>query len=161
MLATPHLLAGAAITKEVKPRWLALTAAFASHFVLDFIPHIDSYGLFGIPGGPKTPLELTSVAIDTLLGVALLFWAVSKHPERRLLLLGGFLAVLVDIIYYIPPWGSFFRALPVLSQMGEFHTRVQHNLGRSELLIGFVTQAFVVLIALIILRKQHKTKQAK
>jgi len=95
-----------------------------------------------------------------LLGIALLFWAISKQPKRRLLILGGFLAILVDILYYIPPWSSLFRALPVLSQLAEFHSRIQHNVGRSGWLVGFVTQAFVVALALIILKKQRRRSPA-
>jgi len=38
MVATPHLVAGAAIGKLFRRPWLAYPLAFGSHFLLDFVP---------------------------------------------------------------------------------------------------------------------------
>ncbi len=56
MTATPHILVGAAIGKVLRRPWLAWPATFVSHFLLDFTPHLDSHGLFGVKhSGPTTP----------------------------------------------------------------------------------------------------------
>jgi hypothetical protein len=39
MTASNHAMTGAAIALAVKEPWLAVPLAFASHFVLDYIPH--------------------------------------------------------------------------------------------------------------------------
>src|SRR5947199_309584 len=41
MLATPHLVTGAAIGKVLKRPALAWPVAFASYFLLDHVPHLD------------------------------------------------------------------------------------------------------------------------
>lgn len=42
MLAATHMLAGAAVYKSTKSwKWLGLPLAFASHFILDWVPHYD------------------------------------------------------------------------------------------------------------------------
>jgi hypothetical protein len=158
MLITPHVLAGAAIVKKVRRPWLAYPAAFLSHFVLDYIPHLDSHGLFGVDGGPTTRLEIVSSAVDLVLAVTLLFWAISKKPNRGQLILGGFLGALVDIIYNVPPWNKLFHAWPVTSQIGEFHTWFQHRIDPSNWLLGFGTQALVIAVALFILLWKGKSK---
>jgi len=160
MLVIPHVLAGAAITDKVRRPWLALPAAFASHFVLDFLPHLDSHGLFGIDGSGPTRMENISSAVDILLAVTLLFWAVSKKPKSGLLILGGFLGALVDFMYNVPLWNKFFHAWPLFSQLGEFHTWFQHRVGPSGWPLGFGTQALVIALALLILVGLKKPKPA-
>ena len=59
---TPHLVVGAAIGARVRRPALALPAAFASHFVLDTVPHID----IGWITGPNL-----SAAVATAVGLAL------------------------------------------------------------------------------------------
>ena len=161
MLWTPHLLVGAALAKELQRPWTALPAAFASHFVLDFIPHLDSHGLFGVHGSGPTRMEVVSSSIDSLLGAALLIWAVSKQSNRKLLLLAGLFGVLPDLIYNIPPWGALFKTWPIFSQVAEFHTWFGHPVGPGEWPIGFGTQAVLVAMALWILVRKRKIGKAK
>ena len=54
MMATPHMVAGAAIGRLLRRPWLAYPAAFVSHFLLDIVPHIDSHALFGADHGGLT-----------------------------------------------------------------------------------------------------------
>jgi len=39
MLETPHVLAGAVIAAKVQNPFLAIPLAFASHFILEKVPH--------------------------------------------------------------------------------------------------------------------------
>jgi hypothetical protein len=133
-----------------------MSTAFASHFVLDAIPHLDSHGLFGINGAGFTRPEIAAASVDTVLGIALLFWAVSKQPERRLMLVCGFFAAVMDLLDHLRPWKVWFRALPVTSQLSELHAWVSHAVGPSDWPIGFGTQALVVAIALYVLLKWRK-----
>src|SRR3954451_15359325 len=98
MLATPHLVTGAAIGRGLKRPSLAWPAAFASHFLLDHVPHLDAHALFGVAyGGPTRP-EVTMAAADALLGIWLTVWAVGRQPGRRVMLWGAFFAMLIDLL---------------------------------------------------------------
>jgi len=149
-------MVGGAIGKELKPPWLAMTTAFASHFVLDVIPHLDSHGLFGINGAGPTHMEIASSAVDAVLGIALLLWATSRQPNRRLMLWGGFFGALLDLLDHLPPWKVWFRMLPITSQLSQFHAWVSYGVGPSEWPIGVSSQALVTAIALFILLRHRK-----
>jgi hypothetical protein len=71
MMATPHMMAGAAIGKAVGRPWVALPIAFVSHFLLDAVPHLDSATLYGVKhAGPTVPEAAIAIA-DFVLGCLL------------------------------------------------------------------------------------------
>jgi len=152
MLATPHLLVGAAIGKAVRRPWLALPAAVASHFLLDCVPHLDTHGLFGIKGGPVTRAETAGAAVDTVVGAALVIWLTRRQSRRALLLWCAFAGAAVDLFYNVPPWGRWFSAWPGTAWLGALHDRSSHAVGPDQWPLGFGTQAAVVALALLVLR---------
>lgn len=102
-MATAHtLVAGAIATKGGDPA-LALTLSFASHFLLDSIPHWD----FGTNWRKRTKGTTGIFAIlDTTVGFALA-WILFSPTVAPLLLLGClFLSVLPD--WLESPWYIFF-----------------------------------------------------
>src|SRR5690242_16538088 len=112
MLATPHLLTGAAIGKVLKRPWLAWPAAFASHFLLDHVPHLDAHALFGVAhGGPAQP-EVAMAVADGLLGILLVLWAIGQQPGRRVMLGGAFFAMLIDLLQNVGPWSAWLAHWP-------------------------------------------------
>lgn len=70
MLAGPHLAVEALTGRVFRRAWVALPLAFASHYVLDALPH--SYLSLREPG--HLPLKLAIVSVDFLIGVALVLW---------------------------------------------------------------------------------------
>lgn len=91
MMATPHLLAGAAIGRALHRRaWLALPTAFASHFVLDAIPHLGSNDLYGSPTGFTIP-EVSIALADFAAGSVLLALLTRRRPWWAMAVWGGVL----------------------------------------------------------------------
>jgi len=147
MLASVHMVTGAAIGKSVRPFWLAAVAAFASHFLLDFIPHSDTHSLFGGPGG-VTRAEVIGTLVDVVLGVALVLWATARQPWRRAAIWAAFAAVVIDLVDNVPPWGPHFQTWAGTAWLSVFHHGFQHNLPRSEWLLGIAIQLVFLAAAL-------------
>ena len=146
------MMAGAAIGKALRRPWLALPAAFASHLLLDVTPHLDSHALFGADGtGPTRPV-VALTALDILLGIVLVLWAVGRQPGRRLMLWAAFLAVVIDLVDNVPPWNAWFRAWPVGARISSLHHGIQHNVTPAEWPLGVGTQIALVAAALWVLR---------
>lgn len=133
---TPHLVVGAAIGARVRRPALALPAAFASHFVLDTVPHFD----IGWINGANL-----SAAIDAGLGLVLcgvLVWSTGTWAP----LIAALAAVLPDapgIKVYVegaatiflphltayPPWGIATEVLTTAAALvwglgGARHTNI-------------------------------------
>lgn len=155
MLATPHLLTGAALASKIRRPWLALSAAFIGHFVLDWIPHLDSHGMFGLPDGNVTRAEAITTLLDVAIGATLALWLTARLPRRRLLRLAAFLAIVVDLLYNVPPWNAWFWACPVTHPPGEFHHAIQHRVAPSNLALGFVFQVAVIAVAIGVLLRNR------
>ena len=147
------MVVGAAIGKELRRPWLALPAAFASHFVLDRIPHLDWHGLFGISGkGPTTPEAVFGV-VDFLAGIALVTWAVGRRPVRALMLLCAFLALLMDLLNHVPPFRGWIMSCPWTAPVVAFHGACEWNVSPAWWPIGFGTQAVLLGLCLWVIRR--------
>jgi len=103
MLAGPHLAVGALTGRVVRQTWLALPLAFASHWALDALPH--SYLSLREPG--HLSLKLVIVAMDLVVGVALVLWLAQGQPHRRLILAAALTAVTVDLLNPANPFGQW------------------------------------------------------
>jgi hypothetical protein len=116
MLETPHALVGAAIAVKLGNPALSIPLAFASHFILERVPHWNPHlytemKKFGKPTRKSTRIA----AIDSVLaltGGSLI--AFSQFPNFRMtlaILFSAFAAVLPDVIEapylylgYKKPW---------------------------------------------------------
>lgn len=158
MLATPHIITGAAVAKQLRRPWLALPAAFISHFLLDFIPHLDSHALFGTNAGRPTRPEATMAVLDFIFGAALVAVLIIRQRNRRLLAAGAFLGIVIDLVDNVPPWNSWFRAWAGTSWISAFHHAFQHNVAPSAWPIGFGTQVVIVAIGMWVLVRGRRPK---
>ena len=95
MTATNHALTGALIGLTIGNPWVAVPAAFVSHFVCDAIPH---YGNKNVPiWGKSFRLYLV---FDALLCVALVGLLAFNHPVHWLLAsICAFLATSPDFLW--------------------------------------------------------------
>ncbi|MFO8080160.1 MAG: hypothetical protein R6V07_07620 [Armatimonadota bacterium] len=147
MMATPHLLTGAAIGRSLNRRpWLALPAAFASHFLLDATPHLDSNDIYGSANGWTVPEVGIGVA-DFILGCILVVLLTRARPWRPMAVWGAFFAMVIDLAYTIPPWGPLLTQWSGTAWLDRFHHGIQPDVAPENLLLGFGTQAAVMLIA--------------
>ena len=85
MTATNHALTGALIGLSIGNPWLALPAAFVSHFVLDAVPHFGFKGKLSDEELLWRPAFKVLLAVEALLcfGVVLTLWLI--RPEYWLL----------------------------------------------------------------------------
>jgi hypothetical protein len=150
MMATPHMVVGAAIGRALPRPWLAYPAAFASHFLLDIVPHIDSHGLFGAGHGGPTRLEAVAGVTDFLVGALVVCLVAKRQPARRVMLGGALFAVLMDLVEYVPPFGPWLRGWAGTAWLTRFHHRIQHNLTPAQWPLGAATQVATLAVALAI-----------
>jgi len=155
MMATPHMLAGAAIGKGLRRPWLAWPVAFGTHFLFDFTPHLDEHAMFGVEHGGPTPVEATIGILNFVLGLALVGWLVWRQPDRGVILGGAIFAILIDVIEKVPPLGRWFMTWPGTAWITEFHHAFQHNVTPSQWAVGIGTQVAVVVLSLAVLLRRR------
>ena len=116
MLETPHALVGAAIAVKLGNPALSIPLAFASHFILERVPHWNPHlytemEKFGKPAPKSTAIATVDSVIALTSGSLLAF---SQFPNFRMtlaILFSAFAAVLPDVIEapylylgYKKPW---------------------------------------------------------
>ena len=155
MTATNHALTGAFIGLAVGNPWIAIPAAFVSHFICDVLPHYD------VPGPSKTARMRTKLFLNVqiLLGGALcalivLILAVSQPTHWVLASVCAFTATTPDLLFvprYLQtvrtghdPWEKnwFWR----------FHYRIQWFQEPIGALVEFAWTIGIILLALPFLR---------
>lgn len=93
MTFTNHLMTGAAIAKFL-PLPIALPLAFASHFVLDSLPHM---GLHDVPKRHQVTVFRAIMLVDFSIGTAFCIWLIQNtHPAW---LLSGVVAFSPDFVW--------------------------------------------------------------
>jgi len=103
MLETPHVFIGAAIATAIPNPFIAIPLAFASHFIMDMVPHWNPHlntemDMFG-----KTTRRSTAItAIDSTLalvsGSFIAYQALPNFGQAILVLACCFASVLPDVI---------------------------------------------------------------
>jgi len=159
MMATPHMLAGAAIGRIARRPWLAYPAAFASHFLFDFTPHLDTHGLFGVKHGGPTSLEASVAVADFLIGALLVMTLSRRQPDRRVMVGGALFGVLIDLVEYVPPVGPWFKNWFGAAWLVRFHQDVQHNLTPAYWPLGLGTQAILLAISIAICLPRRRKRE--
>jgi hypothetical protein len=116
MLVTNHVLSGAVLGAAVRSPWVAFPLGFASHLVLDAVPH---WGRF------EHPDTFMRVAVaDGLTGLAAMgaAAAVARPGQRAGVLAGMVGAALPDVN---KPANVFFGRSPFPRRFDDFHGRIQ------------------------------------
>ena len=157
MTLTTHAVAGAALAALIPQHPIAgFAAGFASHFLLDAIPHYDyailSQSIHPRMGGPvrldrALALDMARIGGDALLGLALSALIFATPSAADAVLWGAFGGILPDALQFV--YGRFGQEL--LSPLQRFHEWI-HSKKRLEvegrLVVGILSQLF--LLALII-----------
>jgi hypothetical protein len=148
MLYGIHLIAGAAIGKSVGNWWLASIIAFASHFVLDALPHGD-YPLDSFKS--RQPLtaafwrNIKWVVLDLGLAVSIVLLTLGNKMSAKIWLM-MLLAWLPDVLVSL---AGIFKHNKLLGKHLHFHHQTIHNWKFAKHWFGFVFSA-AVLTGLII-----------
>lgn len=82
MMLITHAVVGAAIGHAVGGPWAALMLGFASHFLLDLLPHGDAYLIDHYRKGKNINLSAVYLIVDTL-ATAGFVWIVALSPYGR------------------------------------------------------------------------------
>ena len=152
MLVTNHVLSGAVIGAAVRSPWLAFPLGFASHFVLDTLPHWgrwDSHERF-----------MQVAVADGLTGLAAMGAATAAaRPDQRVSVLAGMAgAALPDLN---KPSNVFFGRSPFPKRLDDFHGRIQDEapdrFRSHELVAGAV---FVASFAVLVLGRGRRLRRA-
>ena len=156
MTLTTHAIVGGAIVSVMPAHpLLGVCVAFASHFLLDAIPHWDypirSFSLNPEIAGPMKCdralfADMVTIGADALLGIALALILFVTQRSIILVLFGACAGILPDALQFA--YMRFPREpLPSLQRFHQWiHT--SHNL--REPLLGILSQfAFVVVFVLI------------
>lgn len=161
MTLTAHAIVGAGIAATIPAHpVLGVSLAFASHFLVDAIPHYDyqirSASINPNLGGPlrfDTPLfiDLGSIALDGLFGLLLAFILFSTPTQWPLVLAAGFAGQLPDALQFVYLKS---KAEPLVT-LQKFHhwIHTKEHL-RGHLVFGVISQvafliAFVGLVHLV------------
>ena len=120
MIGFNHALVGGLISKLL-PLPLAIPAAFASHFVLDALPH------YGIPAKKRNTSTFWKVffAIDFMATFSLAVWTILNHHYAMFVC--GLSAVLPDFVWVVHVARKrSFDFTGVKSRYEKWHIRIQH-----------------------------------
>lgn len=146
MTATAHALVGGAIAASIQNPAVGIPLAFASHPILDMIPHWD----LGLGWRMKNKFTLfVESSLDLLLGIALAYFLFGKNVEPIYFLGCIFASEIWDIMmmpYLLWRWKRPF------STFYNFQHKIQSNI---KLPWGILTQAVTVTGVVFALRFVH------
>jgi len=147
MIATTHIIAGSAIGSQVDAPWLAFVLGFASHHLLDAVPHLD-YGDIGNKKGVPFTTWLY-IGMDLTVGALLLAYFIHTPHHQPGLVWGALGGLLPDIIDNSPLWLRYTRRWPLLKQHWQFHEFVQrYELKPNLKWLNIILQATVIILGL-------------
>jgi hypothetical protein len=144
MLETPHVVIGAAIATKIPNPFIAIPLAFASHFILETIPHWNPHlntetEKYGQPTKKSTIITAVDSSIALVSGSAI---ALSNLPDTGhvvTILACCFFAVLPDVLE-----GPYFF-LKMRSDWVKKWIAFQKSLQSDTTpLLGLLTQAIVI-----------------
>lgn len=151
MIATPHLLIGAAIVSKIKFLPLAFLLAFLSHYFLDFIPHIDYtskdiYENIYEKKWKKFFPDFLKVILDISLALFLILIFSKNQP---IIFIGAFLAILTDGLNFL----NFVFPNKILKMHYNLHQKI-HFFENKKISIFWriFSQILIVLIAIFLLQ---------
>ncbi len=154
MTLTAHAIVGAGVAAMIPTHpVLGVCAAFASHFLVDAIPHYDyqirSASIHPQKGGTMTfdralLFDLLAIGSDFVLGIMLAIFFFATPQTVLLIALAAFAGQFPDALQF-----AYTRAPHLLAPLQRFHywIHTKHHL-REHPVFGVVSQ--IVLIALFI-----------
>jgi hypothetical protein len=103
MLETPHVFVGAAIAVAIPNPYIAIPLAFASHFILETIPHWNPHlntetQKYGHPTKRSTIITTIDSSLALISGSIIAWQALPNTGHAALILACSFFAVLPDVM---------------------------------------------------------------
>lgn len=147
MLETPHVVVGAAIATQVVNPALAIPLAFASHFILEKVPHWNPHlnsetEKYGRPTRESTYIVIADVAASLALGGYIASRAVPDWGQTATILAACFAAVLPDVLE--GPYFFLNMRGEIIKRWIKFQKSIQVDI---PIVPGLITQVITVLLA--------------
>ncbi len=149
MLELPHVAVGAAIATKIPNPLLAIPLAFASHFVLDKIPHWNPHiyketKKFGQLTKKSTKIIILDSSLALILGLLIASLALPSLNRAMVIIAASFASVLPDFIE-APYFFLNMRGNEFLKKWITFHRSLQKHV---SFLPGILSQIIVLAAAL-------------
>ena len=148
MLETPHVVVGAVIATKVVNPALAIPLAFASHFVLDKVPHWNPHidielKKHGIVKSRSLKIIIVDSSIALISGVAIASRALPDYTQAATIITACFFASLPDMIQ--APYYFMQSKNTLIKRWIKIQKRIQEDV---PIIPGLATQILVILAAL-------------
>lgn len=153
MLATPHILAGAAVGAVAAPLGLpaVFVLAFIAHIVLDITPHSDVNLLEEKVNDKYSIVDFFSIAFEIVMAILIVLYFATRISTPYAILIGALGGFVIDAIDNMPFWQKTVRKWPVLKQLHIMHDTLHTSLADKGKILGVVFQFIVIIVSVIIL----------
>ena len=152
MLETPHVFIGAAIASKIPNPLIAIPLAFASHFVLEMVPHWNPHlnsetEKYGQPTKRSTVIT-TIDSFTALISGSVIAWQAMPNLNQAVLILAcSFASVLPDVLE--GPYFFLKVRTPLIKKWIAFQKSIQSD---TTPFWGLLTQAATILAVIFWLR---------
>jgi hypothetical protein len=152
MLETPHVAIGAVIASKIPNPFIAIPLAFASHFVLEKVPHwnphiVSETKKYGAPTKKSLIIIAADVALALITGSLIAWQAMPDAKHAAVIMAASFASVLPDLIE-APYFFLKMRNKFLLSWL-HFQKSLQSD---TTFFWGMLTQALTIVAAILWLK---------
>jgi hypothetical protein len=149
MLETPHVAVGAAIAVAIPNPFIAIPLAFASHFILDKIPHWNPHSYteiqkFGKISDKTKVFEIIDVGLALIVGFSIASRTLPTQGHFITIILASLASVLPDLIK--TPFFLFGVRGGMLKKWIDFERSIQVEIDSK--FWGILTQVITIVAAL-------------
>lgn len=145
-----HLLVGAAVASKISPV-LGLPLAFASHFVIDTIPHNDGIYETAYHTKPTPTILYIQLLLDFALGIIILGKVTGASANQAYLALAALMGIMPDILsgvyYNFPRLRSLLD--PWWKPLHDLHWSIQYT--KVPVWVGISVNLLISLISIIVI----------
>ena len=129
MLETPHVAIGAAIATKIPNPFISIPLAFASHFLLEGVPHwnphiVSETKKYGMPTRKSIVIIAVDVTVALIMGSWIAWQAMPNTGHAVTIMMASFASVLPDLIEspyfflkmrtkFLKGWLTFQKSLQV------------------------------------------------
>lgn len=151
MIGASHIVAGAAIGAVCPRARFAVPVAFASHFLMDQIPH-SCFNM--LPAA--TPAVL--ITLGQAAGCVAVLWAIAlaaRSPARWVMAAAAVAAFSPDPLTYMRPFKDWFALVPGSWVVPWVHSTFHWDVTRTHAALGFATQVVVIAAGFCVLARNR------
>lgn len=147
VLETPHVIVGAVIATKIAHPALAIPLAFASHFVLERVPHWNPHlntekKKYGYITGTSKKIIVLDVIFAATSGIYIASLSLPDINRFLIIILASFFSALPDIIE--APYFFFNMKSAFLEKWVAFQKSLQSD---AEIVPGLLTQVLTIIAA--------------